>query len=75
MMIAMGFFQRTGKRYQMTVPDQLNIEAVRSAALQMTHTLNSNYLPHPSAKDALKNAITNFGRKIDLVNIGWQATG
>jgi hypothetical protein len=47
MMVTMGFFKRTGKRYQMTVPDQLNIEAVKSAALQMTHTLNSNYMPQP----------------------------
>ena len=46
-MTGVGFFTRTGIRYQMTVPKDLKIEAITSALMRLAHTEDAEcYLHH-----------------------------
>jgi hypothetical protein len=47
MMIGMGFFVRTGQRYQMVVPTRLTLEKVKKAALSLTKTEDEETMLHP----------------------------
>jgi hypothetical protein len=49
MMAKLGFFRQTGKRYQMTVPDNLDIDAIKAAALEMARTEDREHYLHPEA--------------------------
>ncbi len=46
-MVEMGFFARTGQRYQMVIPLQLNMDVVKSAALKLAKTEDEEYGLHP----------------------------
>lgn len=46
MLVGMGFFVLTGDRYQTTMPDDLNIERVKSAVLAYAET-EERYAMHP----------------------------
>jgi hypothetical protein len=48
-MVKLGFFRRTGMRYRMTVPDDLDIAAIKAAALVLARTEDRNYCLHPEA--------------------------
>jgi hypothetical protein len=47
MMAEMGFFVRTGERYQMAIPKRLNMNAIKSAALKLVKTTDSKCVLHP----------------------------
>ena len=46
-MADIGFFQQTGDRYQMTIPKDLKIEAIKNAALKVASTEGSDLDLHP----------------------------
>ena len=46
-MTAAGFFTRTGQRYQMTIPQGVNIAAIRDALLQLAETEDGHSFLHP----------------------------
>ena len=46
-MVGIGFFTRTGDRYQMTLPDVLNIENIIQSLLQLAQTEDAEYYLHP----------------------------
>lgn len=46
MMVEMGFFALTGQRYQMVIPAQLNMDAVKSAALKFAQTEDEECFLH-----------------------------
>jgi hypothetical protein len=59
LMAEMGFFVQTGNRYQMTVPEKLDIDIVKQAHLKLAETEDENWihperfavdLPFPQAK-------------------------
>ena len=47
MLAEMGFFIRTGQRYQMVVPTPLNMERVKKAALKLAQTEDADSYLHP----------------------------
>jgi hypothetical protein len=47
MMAEMGFFVLTGQRYQMVVPNRLNIAKVKRAMLRFAQTEDNEYFLHP----------------------------
>jgi hypothetical protein len=47
MMVAMGFFQPLGERYQMKFPIGLSTEKVRSAVLRYALTEDEDFMLHP----------------------------
>ena len=47
MMTEMGFFVRTGQRYQMTIPTRLDIHKLKSAMLKLAQTEDEEYYLHP----------------------------
>jgi len=47
MMAHLGFFVLTGERYQMVLPQQLNSETVRAAALKIVETEDTDFVLHP----------------------------
>jgi hypothetical protein len=47
MMVKMGFFARTGPRYQIVIPGRLDIGKVRGALIQYYQTLDAEDLLHP----------------------------
>jgi hypothetical protein len=48
-MAKLGFVRRTGTRYQMTMPDNLDIEAIKAAALEAARTEDREHYLHPEA--------------------------
>jgi hypothetical protein len=46
LMVEMGFFVQTGNRYQMTVPEKLDIDIVKQAHLKLAETDDENWI-HP----------------------------
>jgi hypothetical protein len=48
-MTAAGFFTRTGQRYQMTIPQGVNIAALRDALLQLAETEDEHCFLHPES--------------------------
>src|ERR1700687_509173 len=46
-MAAAGFFMRTGERYQMTVPQRLNLVAIRDALVRLAETEDKDGFLHP----------------------------
>jgi hypothetical protein len=46
-MASMGFFILTGARYQMVIPNQLNLKTVKAAALRFAQTEDEEYDLHP----------------------------
>jgi hypothetical protein len=46
-MTEMGFFVRTGQRYQMTIPTRLDIHKLKSAMLKLAQTEDEEYYLHP----------------------------
>jgi hypothetical protein len=46
-MVGIGFFTRTGVRYQMTVPEPLNLESITESLLQLVQTEDAEYYLHP----------------------------
>jgi hypothetical protein len=46
-MAEMGFFVRTGQRYHMIVPTQLNIDKVKTAVLKYAQTEDEDHDLHP----------------------------
>ena len=49
MMVSLGFFKRTRNRYQMILPSHLDIEVLKSAALELARTEDREYELHPEA--------------------------
>ena len=47
MMVEMGFFVRTGERYQMVIPTRLNMKKVKTAMLKLAETEDDHYDLHP----------------------------
>jgi hypothetical protein len=47
MMFEMRFFIRTGERYQMVIPTQLNMKKVKAAVLKLAQTEDELYYLHP----------------------------
>jgi hypothetical protein len=47
MMVQMGFFVRTGERYQMVIPTRLNVKKVKTAMLKLLQTEDDQYYLHP----------------------------
>ncbi len=47
MMFAMGFFVRTGQRYQMVIPTRLSMARVKKAALKLAATMDEEHYLHP----------------------------
>jgi hypothetical protein len=47
MMVGMGFFVRTGQRYQMVIPKRLTLGKVKNAALALAKTEDEEYILHP----------------------------
>lgn len=47
MMVEMGFFVRTGQRYQMVIPTRLTMGKVKRAALKLAQTEGEEYWLHP----------------------------
>lgn len=47
MMIRLGFFKPTCGRYQMIVPEHLDIELIKGAALELVRTEDEEYMLHP----------------------------
>ena len=47
MMVEMGFFVRTGERYQMVIPTRLNMKKVKAAMLKLAQTEDEQYYLHP----------------------------
>ena len=47
MMVSLGFFVLTGKRYQMTIPSRLNTAKIKDAALALARTEDPEYCLHP----------------------------
>jgi hypothetical protein len=45
-MAQIGFFRRTGDRYQMTIPDRMSGSGIESALLKLATTEDENFL-HP----------------------------
>jgi hypothetical protein len=46
-MAAAGFFIRTGERYQMTIPQRVNLVAIRDALLRLAETEDKDGFVHP----------------------------
>jgi hypothetical protein len=46
-MAAAGFFMRTGERYQMTVPQRVNLVAIRDALVRLAETEDKDGFLHP----------------------------
>ena len=46
LMVEMGFFVQTGKRYQMTVPEKLDIDIVKQAHLKIAKSEDNDWI-HP----------------------------
>jgi len=46
-MVGMGFFVLTGRRYQMVVPTKMGINKLKRAALRLADTEDDNYDLHP----------------------------
>src|SRR5437016_5047758 len=46
-MTASGFFTRTGQRYQMTIPQGVNIGAIRDALLELAEREGEHSFLHP----------------------------
>jgi hypothetical protein len=71
-MVAAGFFQLTGDRYQMTIPKKLKVSKIREALLQLAATEDKDYYLHPekfvhviSHSDAME-----WRRRLSRIN--WQ---
>jgi hypothetical protein len=47
MLVEMGFFVRTGERYQMVIPTRLNMTKVKAAMLKLAQTEDEQYCLHP----------------------------
>src|SRR5262249_44470636 len=47
MMVEMGFFVRTGERYQMAIPTRLNMRKIKAAMLKLAQTEDEQYYLHP----------------------------
>ena len=47
MMVEMGFFVLTGQRYQMAIPEQLDMDVVKRAALKFAKTEDEESYLHP----------------------------
>jgi hypothetical protein len=55
-MAAAGFFTRTGQRYQMTIPERIDVLTMRDALLQLAETEDEHYFLHP---ERLSVTLTN----------------
>lgn len=47
MLTEMGFFARTGQRYQMVLPNRLSLKSVKSALLRFASTEDEQFVLHP----------------------------
>ena len=54
MMVEMGFFIRTGKRYQMVIPTDLNMETVERAVLKFARTEDEDGCLRPESLVAIR---------------------
>jgi hypothetical protein len=71
-MVAAGFFQLTGDRYQMTVPKNLKVSKIREALLQLAATEDEDYYLHP---EKFVHVISHFDAmewRKRLSRINWQ---
>jgi hypothetical protein len=71
-MEGVGFFTRTGDRYQMTLPKNLMITPIKDAVLQLAATEDSEYLHHP---EQFLTTMSRYQAKIGkqkLRRLDWQ---
>jgi hypothetical protein len=47
MLASMGFFARTGERYQMVIPNRLTLATVKNALLRLARTEDGEFMLHP----------------------------
>jgi hypothetical protein len=71
-MVAAGFFQLTGDRYQMTVPKKLKVSKIREALLQLAATEDKDYYLHPEEFVHVISYFDAMEWRTRLSRINWQ---
>jgi hypothetical protein len=71
-MVAAGFFQITGDRYQMTAPKQLKISKIREALLQLAATEDKDHNLHPEEFVHVVSYLDAMEWRRRLSSIDWQ---
>jgi hypothetical protein len=71
-MMAAGFFQLTGNRYQMTVPKKLKISEIREALLQLAATEDKDHYLHPEEFVHVMSYSDAMEWRMRLSRINWQ---
>jgi hypothetical protein len=71
-MAAMGFFSRTGERYQMTIPQTVDISAILHALLRLAGTEDEHSFLHPESLLVTLTAAEAETWKCRLNSIHWR---
>jgi len=71
-MSAMGFFTLTGERYQMTIPDSLDLAAMISSLADLAGTEDDDYVLHPERLLVTMTAHDAFQWKQRLLTLDLQ---
>jgi hypothetical protein len=67
-----GFFMRTGERYQMTVPQRVNLVAIRDALVRLAETEDKDGFLHPEKLLVTMTMKEAEGWKHRLMAMDWQ---
>jgi hypothetical protein len=71
-MARLGFFKQTGRRYQMTIPNTVEIDRIKEELLRLTATQDSDYRLHPEELLTTMSQQQAIDWKRKLKRMNWQ---